>query len=160
MLFVAPADALSAYQGDFVDRGHYSLETVSLLLALKARYFVSRYGCGEGRRTLMTRSKIPGQGLAPAREPREQADHAGVRVLWCVALPLLLDSTDAGPDECQQKYGSATVWKACCNVFDYLNLAAVRVQAYAHFPSSQPHPRSSTERPYACTVASPPTYEH
>ena len=128
MLFVARADALSAYQGDFVDRGHYSLETVSLLLALKARYFVSRYGCGEGRRTLMTRSKIPGQGLAPAREPREQADHAGVRVLWCVAVPLLLDSTDARPDECQQKYGSATVWKACCNVFDYLNLAAVRVQ--------------------------------
>ena len=32
-------------------------------------------------------------------------------------------------DECQQKYGSATVWKACCNVFDYLNLAAV---SFAH----------------------------
>ena len=28
-------------------------------------------------------------------------------------------------DEYQQKYGSAQVWKACCSVFDYLNLAAV-----------------------------------
>ncbi|KAI6105284.1 Metallo-dependent phosphatase-like protein, partial [Pisolithus croceorrhizus] len=28
-------------------------------------------------------------------------------------------------DKRQQKYGNAAVWKACCNVFDYLNLAAV-----------------------------------
>jgi len=28
-------------------------------------------------------------------------------------------------DECQRKYGSATVWKSCCTVFDYLVVAAV-----------------------------------
>jgi serine/threonine-protein phosphatase 6 catalytic subunit len=35
-------------------------------------------------------------------------------------------------EECQQKYGSAAVWKACCNVFDYLNLAAVCLHCHSH----------------------------
>lgn len=28
-------------------------------------------------------------------------------------------------DECLRKYGSAAVWKACTEVFDYLSLSAV-----------------------------------
>lgn len=35
-------------------------------------------------------------------------------------------------DECQTKFGSPTVWKACCAVFDLLNLAAVRMPLCAY----------------------------
>lgn len=28
-------------------------------------------------------------------------------------------------DECQRKYGSANVWRYCCEVFDYLALGAI-----------------------------------
>jgi len=28
-------------------------------------------------------------------------------------------------DECMKKYGSASVWRHCCEVFDYMSLGAV-----------------------------------
>src|SRR5438045_5133426 len=49
-------------------------------------------------------------------------------------------------DECLRKYGSANVWRYCCEVFDYLALGAIVLGASNTLePSPRPNNESSTQ---------------
>lgn len=77
------------FLGDYVDRGHHSLGTFLLLLALKVRY--------------------------PDRVALIRGNHESRQITQLYGFY----------DECRNKYGGTMVWNWCCDVFDYLALAAV-----------------------------------
>ena len=92
--------------GDFVDRGFYSVETFLLLLALKVRYpdRITLIRGNHESRQITQGSRIVSLFLTGAN----------------VAIPVY-----GFYEECQRKYGSSNVWRYCCEVFDYLALAAI-----------------------------------
>lgn len=116
---------LRMQQGDFVDRGFYSLETFTRLLTLKAKY--------PDRIVLL-------RGNHESRQITQVYGFYGPHV-FC-RHPDFTDSRIIA-DECMNKYGNANAWKHCTRVFDYLTLSAVSaprhtvadVDVFAHSPA-------------------------
>ncbi|KAJ1551536.1 putative serine/threonine protein phosphatase [Nowakowskiella sp. JEL0078] len=93
------------FLGDYVDRGYYSVETITLLTCLKLRY--------PDRITLV-------RGNHESR--------AVTQVTWLYnfsALNYTFHKTYGFYTECLRKYGSANVWNYFTDMFDYLVLSVV-----------------------------------
>ncbi|ODN06552.1 Serine/threonine-protein phosphatase 2A catalytic subunit alpha isoform [Orchesella cincta] len=77
------------FMGDYVDRGLYSVETISLLIALKVRH--------QDRITIL----------------RGNHESRGLTTVYGFY------------DECMRKYGTASVWNAFTDLFDFLPISAL-----------------------------------
>jgi serine/threonine-protein phosphatase 2A catalytic subunit len=119
------------FMGDYVDRGYYSVETVSLLFAYKLRYpdrvtiirgnhesrqITQVYGIDPSTCYLTHSSIHPFISVTP-KEGGWFNTYTHIFVgMW---------NRYGFYDECLKKYGNATVWKAFTDVFDFLPLGAL-----------------------------------
>ena len=70
------------FMGDFVDRGHHSVETLQLLLCYKARYVTGWSPClGAHRSCWSSVQQLPAEHHIATGQPRMPAGDAGVRLL-------------------------------------------------------------------------------
>lgn len=104
-------------QGDFVDRGYYSLETFTYLLALKAKW-PDRITLLRGNHESRQITQVYG---FYGTDRRRRGGRGSDGTVWVLELILLCSVSD----ECQTKYGNANAWRYCTKVFDMLTVAAV-----------------------------------
>jgi serine/threonine-protein phosphatase 2A catalytic subunit len=96
------------FMGDYVDRGYYSVETVTLLVALKLRY--------RERVTI----------LRGNHESRQITQVSSFCCLHRCTDPDIISTKVYGfYDECLRKYGNANVWRFFTDLFDFLPLTAL-----------------------------------
>lgn len=96
------------FMGDYVDRGYYSVETVTLLVAFKVRFLIVLFESSfASRRSFQVRFKERITILRGNHESRQITQVYGFY------------------DECLRKYGNANVWKYFTDLFDYFPLTAL-----------------------------------
>lgn len=99
------------FMGDYVDRGYYSVETVTLLVSLKVRLNLKISFYGIYFEFIKSIFKVRyRERITILRGNHESRQITQVYGFY---------------DECLRKYGNANVWKFFTDLFDYLPLTAL-----------------------------------
>lgn len=101
------------FMGDYVDRGYYSVETVTLLVALKV-------GTTRGSLLAGWAKAVDIRGLFPQVRFKDR-----ITILRGNHESRQITQVYGFYDECLRKYGNANVWKYFTDLFDYLPLTAL-----------------------------------
>lgn len=106
------------FMGDYVDRGYYSVETVTLLVTLKVWFLLA---------ALKTILQLLGYNVS------DSTCVCAYQVRYQERITILRGNHESRQitqvygfyDECLRKYGNANVWKYFTDLFDYLPLTAL-----------------------------------
>jgi hypothetical protein len=99
------------FKGDYVDRGYYSLETITLLLCLKVFAISSPLIC---------------QVKYPDRVYLLRGNHESRQISLVYGFY----------DECMEKYGDGQIWNSVMDLFDFMTVAIVAVHSSFYLPHS------------------------